>query len=149
MRTRGFTILEMMMVVGLLTIVFAIAATLTRWSLMANYESQQSAVMDARLDDMVRTIRRDIWQASAIESPNPQTVRVTDADGHQITWTFGPGDSVHRTAEVERSWPELVGGISTGRNGGVIELTIPRTRLRNGQTISLASQIILAGGKQP
>jgi prepilin-type N-terminal cleavage/methylation domain-containing protein len=126
---RGFTLLEMIVVLGLLTIAAAVAVPIARWSVLAVHQAETAEDAARRVDTAVDALRRDVWCAGRVISPSPGMLALTRADGHQIIWE-SVGDGAWRRTESSfpsQEWTGLPSGISFSMDGPTVRVTIPAT----------------------
>jgi prepilin-type N-terminal cleavage/methylation domain-containing protein len=150
-RFGGFTLLEMLVVLGLLTIVMGVAGSITRWAILNMAESQAAASAASRMDNAIEALRRDVWQVSAIATATSRALVLKDADGRTINWQFGPLDSVRRseTSSEDQIWNGVAAGISCAADGSAVVITIPDAAHFGGGKICLMSQEMLRLQEQP
>ena len=148
----GFVLIEMMIALGLLAIVGLMAAQVFRSVSRAWHQAavQQSAEM--RLDQAVHQLRLDVWNASSMESPDPQTLRIHPADGPAIEWRLGK--AVERSSgaatppQVQR-WSDFQAELSIALHGDVVEINAGQGPGVPAGQITLVSQSMLLNRRQP
>ena len=142
---RGFSLLEMVVVLGLLTVMSIVAVPITRWAILNMSASQAAASAASRLDNAMQTLRQDVWQAESIDVSIPQTLVLTCADGHKIRWQFGPGDSWQRNGSSSDQcvWTSIANKTSCTANGSVVVMTVPNDASHRSVTICFVSQAML------
>jgi prepilin-type N-terminal cleavage/methylation domain-containing protein len=142
---RGFSLLEMLVTLGLLTVMSIVAIPIARWTILKMGSSQASMSAASRLDNAMQRLRQDVWQAESIDVSIPQTLVLTCADGHQIRWQFGPTDSWRRNVSPSDQyvWTGVASKISCAAAGSVVIITIPDNASQSGETICFVSQAIL------
>jgi prepilin-type N-terminal cleavage/methylation domain-containing protein len=142
---RGFSLLEMLVVLGLLMVMSTVAFPIARWTILNMAASQTNMSAASRLDNAVQRLRQDVWQAESIDVSMPQTLLLTCADGHQIRWQFGPGDSWGRNVSSSDQcvWTGIANKISCTAAGSVVVMTVPDSASRPGGTICFVSQAML------
>jgi prepilin-type N-terminal cleavage/methylation domain-containing protein len=142
---RGFSLLEMLVVLGLLTVMSTVAAPIIRWAILSMSASQTTMSAASRFDNAMQTLRHDVWQAESIDASTPQTLVLTCADGHQIRWQFGPADSWRRNVSSSDQcvWTGIANKISCTAAGSVVIMTVPDNASRRCGTICFVSQTML------
>lgn len=147
-RSGGFTLLEIIVVIGLVAVVGLVStqvfvATLRVWKTSAREQATQS-----RFDLAVGQLRRDVWSASAIESPNPASLEIQNPAG-LIHWTADPQHGLRRSSdrpEDLRQWPEL-GRMKFKAEGPMLNIRLEPTHEEAGGQMVLVSQSMMLAGR--
>lgn len=142
---RGFSLLEMVVVLALLVVMSIVAIPIARWTILKMAASQTTMSAASRFDNAMQRLRQDVWQAESIDASIPQTLLLTCADGHQIQWQFGPGDTWRRNVSSSDQcvWTGIANKISCTAAGAVFIMAVPDDALRQGGTICFVSQAML------
>ena len=148
-RRRAFTILEMVVVIGLFAMVAVISVPIFRWAMLTSQQSQTQANDVSRFENALRTLREDIWDAGDIRVGDSQTLVLTVADNRQITWQLDATKSLHRKSEtMDRQWPEFPGGSSFSIQSAEVLLMVPDGPSFHGGTIPFISQRAIYTGEK-
>ena len=137
--TRGFMLLELLVVVGLLAVFAAVAVPVLRGSVSA-MAATPPAVAAGRLDAAVKMLRGDVWGATTLAAPSPHELRLTAADGRTVTWQVGPGDRLHRDGQ---RWTGLFPEAAVDVDGAAVRLSLADARGFHGGVVVLPSEALL------
>lgn len=150
MKRRGFMLVELMVVVGLVAFVGLVSmqlfrATLRTWSASANEQAVQS-----RFDLAIGQLRRDVWSATSIELADPTSISIHDPT-ETVHWTADASGGLSRNSghpADARHWPNL-GGIRFEMRGPTLTVHLAPTHEEAGGDLVLMSQtMLLAGGSR-
>jgi type II secretory pathway pseudopilin PulG len=147
---RGYLLPELMIVLGLVVVAGSLAIHLTHWSLGYLSATQIADSRNAALDQCVAQLRRDVWKASEIATPDATTL-LLDAGIDPITWQFAADGLVTRTqAKQSQTWEAGAAGASITIDHATVEMTFPDTPESRGGSLTLISQAkLLLGANQP
>jgi type II secretory pathway pseudopilin PulG len=139
----GFFIIEVLMTLSLLVFVFALAGQLFRATILTAAASDRAANQASRLDDLLRALGRDLWQAAVIRLTDPHAVELTTADGRKIVWRINPDNSADRSTPAGASthWTGIGLQLQFIRNPSGLVLT--HADPPENQRILLVSQVML------
>jgi prepilin-type N-terminal cleavage/methylation domain-containing protein len=116
----GFTLLEIMLVVILLSVAMTSATWVFRSSLLMLHRSERSAGAVGRLTAAVEVMRRDVAGARTIEAGG-HDMTVRSVDGKLVRWQCGEGTWRREAAgEPERRWTGLPEATMAGEKAGVM-----------------------------
>jgi len=150
---RGFTVLEILVVLSLMVTVALVATRLFRSTLRLTHQADASADMVARVDDAMRVLRGDVWSAGRIQTDDERTVTLTGGDGAVITWHLLPGGTLTRDAEGassgRRAWKALTLPMTFRAEGAGLVIDIADMPEYSGGTTHLVSQLLLLKGGTP
>jgi type II secretory pathway pseudopilin PulG len=142
-RRGGFFIIELLMTISLLVFVFAAAGQLFRATILTAAASDRAANQASRLDDLLRALRRDLWQAADIHVTDPHAVELTAAEGHEITWRINPDNSADRSTSAgpPNHWSDI--GLQLQFIRAESGLVLTHSGPPENQRILLVSQVML------
>lgn len=150
LRPRGLLLYELMLGLTILATFAAVATYVMRSSLRVARRADEAVERGSRFDAATEQLRRDVWGASVLATPDPRTVRIERAGGPPITWTLGDAGTLVRTADGEptpREWAGVVEGVSFEAAGPMLVLIEPPDfRGAPGRRVPFASQVALAKG---
>jgi prepilin-type N-terminal cleavage/methylation domain-containing protein len=119
---RGFTLLEIMLVVILLSVAMTSATWVFRSSLLMLHQSQRSAGAVGRLATAVEMMHRDVADAQTVEVRG-QELTARMGDGQLIRWYCGKGTWKREVAgKPTRQWTGLPPAMMTQEKAGVMLL---------------------------
>ncbi len=151
---RGLTLAHVLVALALLS-AFSLAATeLLRSTLRVSRDSNEMSGLSARFDAAVVQLRRDVWNAAKLKTPDERTARVENADGGIVTWAVTEQGGFVRTESVadktdRQEWPAVAAGISFEIDGPVLLLAEAADGRGDGRKIPFVSQIALAREARP
>jgi type II secretory pathway component PulJ len=149
MNRRGFTVLELLIMIGLMAFMGAVSQRLFVSSIRTMQAARSTDTAIVRFDHAMMRLRADVWASSEI-SADSTSATLKQSDGQTITWridetgglTRSEGDStlawqdVSRTAKFSADGPALVLHLSDGFN-------------KSPGSIKLISQLQLSNGGAP
>lgn len=141
----GFTILEILMALGLLVIFFGVAGELFKSTMMLGYDSGQLSNQNSRIDSAIFQLRRDVWNSSRMTVSGKKSLDLDSSDGIKISWNIDQENGVTRTDAQGRSerWEGIGENWSLAADG-------PCLSIRDAAAeICLPSEILLSRGAQP
>jgi type II secretory pathway component PulJ len=146
---RGYLLIEMMVVIGLLAMVGGMAIGIARWSLTYMHSTETAGSRTAALDQAIGQLRGDVWRAGSMRRTDRQTLQV-DVDGTSVIWRLDTNGSISRTDNgPTRRWEAGVSGASFAIDGHSAHMIVPDTDESRGGTISMMSQLMLLGATHP
>jgi Tfp pilus assembly protein PilX len=106
-RRRGFLLVNVLVVLMLLG-AFTLAATrVFRLSILSTQSASWEQERSLRLEQALRMLRADVWQASAVKSVQPNQLQLTTAD-LAVQWKIDADGNLTRTAGKDaQSWATL------------------------------------------
>ena len=150
-RNRGLMIYEVMLGLSMLATFAAGATYLMRSSLRVSERADGAVERGARFDAATEQLRRDVWGASKVETPDERTVTVERSGEAPITWTLGDAGTLKRAVEGadSREWRDVAEGISFASSGPALVLIEPADAGGNpGRRVPFISQVMLAAGER-
>lgn len=149
MKRRGFTLLEMIVVCGLVAFAGLVSmrlfrATLRTWGQSANEQAVQS-----RFDQSTNQLRRDVWSADSVKVLNENAIEI-HRTGMTISWKID-GSGISRTADHPadtRNWPSLGKLTFEARGPMVVVHLAPAHEEAGGQIVLMSQTMLLAGRSQ-
>lgn len=85
-RSRGFSLIELMLVIGLLAACAVVSNELFMSCLVIQRDAKQASLGLIHADGAVRMIRADVWGAESIHCDNPHRVTLRMPDGTEVRW---------------------------------------------------------------
>jgi len=147
-RTRGFVLVEMMFVIGLLAIVGLIVGQLYFASTQTTQRVARMQAAETRFDQAVRQLRRDVWNASGCTLSDPHTLRVERSDGKAIEWTTG--QFLRRNSDGAReAWDELQTDLHFEVRGPIVVVVQDPAEGEAGGRVALLDEAALLKGGRP
>lgn len=148
MKRRGFMLVELMLVIGLVAFVGLVSmqlfrATLRTWSASAKEQAVQS-----RFDLAIGQLRRDVWSATSIELANPTSISIHNPS-ESIHWTAEAWSGLSRKSDHPadgRHWLDL-GNITFELRGPTLIVHLSPTHEEAGGDMVLMSQTMLLAGR--
>jgi len=142
MQRRGFTLLETVTSLAILSSLAVVGTELLRTSLRVTHEAVAAQEMAARLSSAAGSLREDVWNAKAFSSNDNQSLHINPPQGSQINWSIDAGDLVREEGTEQRRWH----GIGAD---SLFEIDGPSIILRsrnhdNREQMRLVSQLQLA-----
>jgi hypothetical protein len=119
---------------------------MVRATLRVSHEAGDAAAATTRFDGAVSQMRRDVWEAEVLESPDARTVRIQTTGNATITWTADEQGSLVRRVSSERSgqsWLDVGRGLSFETDGPVLLLVDPQAD-GAARRMPLVSQVALS-----
>ena len=147
LRPRGLLLYELMLGLTLLATFAAAATYVMRSSLRVAQRADQAVERGERFDAATAQLRRDVWNAAAVRTPDPRTVRIEPVDGPPITWSVGTGGALTRTVgendPASREWSGIVDGVSfeARESGTLLLIEPPDFRGGTGRRMPFVSQV--------
>jgi hypothetical protein len=140
-RAHGLTLTEVLLVIGVLMIAFAVESRLFRSAIVATQSAPESVQQHARLDQAIGVMRADVWNAKRIDVANPQTIALQLGDGATVTWRLDATGAIRAAAEntTYAFQPPLAAKASPG---GISLAAVQRP----DDAIQLTSQLLMMGG---
>ena len=151
-RRAGFTLFEVMLALTMLSTFGLVAMKLVSTSLRVSHDAGNASNLTLRFDGALDQIRRDVWGATKIETPDALTLRVETgaAEGVSITWSVADDGSLVRAVgaadDSRQEWSGVARGITFEADGPVLLLVEPPGPGGDRRRVPLASQVALARG---
>ncbi|HEY2584792.1 MAG TPA: type II secretion system protein [Tepidisphaeraceae bacterium] len=148
-RYRGFTLLELIVVLGLVAFVSIIATNLFRATLRTWRESAAAQQAQGRFDQAIGQFRRDVWSATSMELPNPRTAILQTPEG-RVEWDAIDPAGLARVAAADpadhRRW-EGLGDLTFSARGPTLVVRVKPSPQEAGGEMVLTSQPMLLAGR--
>lgn len=148
MRRRGFVLLEMLVVCGLIAIVGLISMQLFRATLRTWKDSANEQAVQSRFDLAIGQLRRDVWSATSIDAPDAGSIAI-HYRSETIHWRTEQPTGLSRTADTDayaRHWSDL-GQITFESRGPMLVVHLAPTHEEAGGEMVLMSQSMLLAGR--
>jgi type II secretory pathway pseudopilin PulG len=146
-RNNAFALLELMFVLGLLAFVALVAGQLFFGITRATSQVNQRQAAQIRVDQAVRRLRQDVWNATQITVPDPQHLQIKLAD-KSVTWSAGQFLKRDTGAESQR-WDELQTDLHFEQRGPTVSLAQEPTQGESGGRVTLLNANAVLKGPNP
>jgi prepilin-type N-terminal cleavage/methylation domain-containing protein len=145
-RRRGFTLNEVLAALAILVVVMDVGGRLFQVVVTSWRDDAVFANESARTDQVLSKLRQDVWTCDEIVVTNAQSVRLHNADGSWMTWTFGGDGVAERAGGSVADWrcPSVSAGWSMHREGN--SLVVQDSGKPNPGRVVLPSEVLLARG---
>lgn len=155
-RHGGAALIELLIVISLFAAFVMISGKLFADMLRLSTDATRSQAYVQRYEHVLVRLRADVWNATDLAVPDPQTVRIQQAGGRTITWRLrGDRDRVVRTEMVgqtvasEQPWPGGLPHLTFHRDGPVLVLRTVGSLARRSDQTHLVSQVLVLKGPAP
>jgi prepilin-type N-terminal cleavage/methylation domain-containing protein len=148
MRRRGFTLTELIVVIGLVAFAGLVSVRIFRATLHVWKESASEQAAQSRFDQAVGQLRRDLWSATSIDSPDASALEIRTPGGI-VHWKADQSAGLSRSGDRPadgRHWSGL-GKLSFEAHGPVLVLRLAPTHEEAGGQMALMSQSMLLAGR--
>lgn len=147
-RRRGFTLIEIIVVLGMVAFVMIIATNLFRATLRTWRESAAAQQAQSRFDQAIGQFRRDVWSATSMEAPNPRTAILQTPEG-RVEWDAIDPAGLARVAAADpadhRRW-EGLGTLTFSSRGPTLVVRVkPNPQEAGGDMVMTSQPMLLAG----
>ena len=147
-KRKAFALLELMFVLGLLAFVALVAGQLFVGVTRSTTTVNQRQTAQIRLDQAVRRLRQDVWNATQITLPDPQHLQLKIND-KSITWT-ATQDLKRESASDSQLWTDLQTTLYFEQHGPTISLAQDPSQGESGGRITLLNaNSLLTKGPTP
>jgi prepilin-type N-terminal cleavage/methylation domain-containing protein len=138
---RGFSLIELMVYIVLMAVFASVLIPFCHRVLITMHDSQKVTIDDARLDQAMNDLRRDVWGAAAMQSPDARSLVLRSAEGRSTTWSFAAAGTASRVTSPKsrQDWAELPPGITLSVNGALVTVIVPDHPHTRGGTITMIS----------
>jgi prepilin-type N-terminal cleavage/methylation domain-containing protein len=132
--SRGFTLVEVLVALSLLTIFFALAGVVFNSTISLSSGSAELCNRTSQIDSAVSEFRRDVWNSSHLTADEQKSVELEFSDGGRISWAIDPLQGVTRSdsrgdkmrwSGVGEKWLLSVDGPCLSIRDGADELRLP------------------------
>ena len=143
--SRGFTVVEVLVTLSLLTIFFGLAGVVFKSTIMLSGDSADLCNRASQTDSAVFQLRRDVWNSAKLATNGQNSVDMEFSDGGRISWIIDPQQSATRTDSrgARTRWNGIGEKWSLSVDGSCLALR------DGGDELRLPSQILLSQGVQP
>jgi hypothetical protein len=145
----GFTLMEMMLSLILLTAAFGLGVELMRSMMRVWNDTAQVSSRENRLDSALFRLRKDVWNSQGFNVNDPSSVELSTADGGKINWHIESDGAIKRTggSDAAQTWDSTAGGWHFEKDEN--SLIVIDDKSQNQIPLRLPSQIILATRLKP
>ena len=95
---RGFTLTEMLVILGLMGVAALLCARLFTGSMRVIGDAPRAQKQVSQFEHMTRALECDVWNAMSISTEDGATIKLEQADGSQVQWSFGEVEVVRTTS---------------------------------------------------
>ena len=149
LRRRAFSLLEMLIVIGLFTAFAVVASELMHRTIRVGHDAGYAQLTATTFDAAGRAMRQDVWSARDIALKNDRSLMLTLGDGTTVDWTVDDAGTFTRAAKnaLPQRWQIHAAGATFASNGSTLIVRFPRTKMTcaGGGEVRLTSQLLLAG----
>jgi len=121
----AFTLIEMLFVIVLLGIAMPLQVRVFRTTMRVITDTPAFTNMQASIENMVASLRRDVWGATKIETPDPATIILTLSNGTTARWQLGADGVVRQIDGPNPATPQrwlIPFALQAQRQGGALLL---------------------------
>lgn len=149
MTRRGFTIMELMTVIGVLALVSLAAGYLFSATVRLNHATGESRNAAAGFDACIEALRADAWSATKIELSGDKEATIATATGKPIVWTIDEtGVSRRVEGAPTRRWT-LGEGATFAVESVELLVRLPQTKTQRSGVARLPSEVLLLKRETP
>ncbi|HXE55743.1 MAG TPA: hypothetical protein VN541_22155 [Tepidisphaeraceae bacterium] len=148
-RRRGFFLIEMLVIMGLLTVAGLLAARLYYTTGQALQRAEQRQTAQAQFDQALARLRADVWQAASVGLKDPHTLLIHEAQNQTITWSSSASlqrrtDGAHRQVD---QWTQLGTTLELDVRGPQV-IVIDHSADPPGRIVLLGQTMLLTGSNR-
>jgi len=144
MNRRGFTILEMLIAIGLMAFLGAVSQRLFVASFRTMQAARSADTAITRFDHAMLRLRADSWSSTEF-SANGLSATLKQSDRPAITWRFDESGNLSRTdGDSTLTWPDISKGARFSASGPELILTVSDSFNKHSSSIKLISQLQVA-----
>lgn len=107
----GFTLTEVLMTLGLLVIVMGLGGQILRAVVLSSADSQRIENQTSALDAAALQLRKDVWHATAIATPDLSSAVLQTPDG-AVRWTIQDQRLQRESGSLQTRWKLNAAGFS-------------------------------------
>jgi prepilin-type N-terminal cleavage/methylation domain-containing protein len=150
MKRRGLTLIEMLVVLGLIAAFAALASALFQSAFRTAASSSQNMADAATLDSAITALRRDVWEGARVDVRDCQSVAIQRPDNSQVLWQVGDDGALSRIAgDLRHDYRALPVDIRfTGDQNGLV-LAITGRPPAPQREIAMVSQFMMLRRNTP
>jgi type II secretory pathway component PulJ len=159
-RRRGLILFEIMVTLALLATFALVSTQLLRRSLSVAHDANLATGLTSTFDSALNQMRRDVWGAARLHTPDGKTLKIDRADGRRITWSAANPASLVRLVEVSKDSPDTEdlaprewSGIATRATfaveNSVLMLIEPETSRAGARRVPLLNPIGIVREQRP
>jgi prepilin-type N-terminal cleavage/methylation domain-containing protein len=141
----AFTLIEMLFVVALLSVAMLLQVRVFRATMRVITDTPAVTNMQAGIENMTASLRRDVWSATKIDTPDPSTVILTLSNGTTARWQLGAESVVRQVDEPNPVTPQrwlLPFALQAQRQGGALLLRSTSIHEDERSECRFASQVL-------
>jgi len=135
--------MELLLVIGLLGVAGLLMTRLISSSFRVVRTAPQAQEQYQAVDRMTFTLRRDVWNAKAIQISDPRSIDLTQADDSHIHWQIKDDSAVRTTPAAEQTW-KIAMPLRAEQQGPCLVLRTESNRSGLGDEQRFVSQMMLA-----
>ena len=142
---RAFVIWEMMMVIGLLSVVGLMASQLFRAASNASLNAAVQQEKEMRFEQMLRQLRSDVWTASSFKLLNDRSIQLQTSDSHTIEWSVDGSISRKGLPAEQRQWDAIGAQLHFQTRGPSLILEVDAKDQPPGELVLVSQHVLLTG----
>jgi hypothetical protein len=139
--------MEMLFVIGILGVASLLFTRLFAASMRVVRTAPQAQTQQQAVDRLAFTLRRDVWNAKAMDVTDARTIDLTQGDENHIRWTLTDDGAVRTAPGGEQKWAIAL-PLRAERQGPVLVLRPLVDRVEMRDEMRFISQLLMAGEKQ-
>ena len=149
-RSRGFSVTEMLVVIGIFAVFALVATRLMHTTIRVGHDAGYAQIAATSFDAAGRTMRRDVWSARQVAVKNDGSLTLSMSDGTSVDWSVDDGGTFTRSVKSERpqKWETKAAGATIAAAGPAVVIRLPETKTSRGGELRFTSQLMLAGRMQ-
>jgi prepilin-type N-terminal cleavage/methylation domain-containing protein len=142
---RGFTMIEVLMVLGLLGIIMLVSDRLFVAGMHASSSSAQVQNHAMALDSAISALRADCWFAQKMTATPTRATLAPPGAAEPITWTTTSGTLIrHAPGTPDRAWP-ISADVKFATDGPSLLLEIVPNKTTAAAQFRLINEVALLG----
>jgi type II secretory pathway pseudopilin PulG len=148
-RRHGLTLIDMLIAIGLISIFSVLAVKLVATSMRVSNEATRTQDLSSRFDSAVSQLRRDVWGAAKLESPDGKSIQISRDGEPAISWKILDDGTISRVApDVQQQWAKVGAGMTVKIEGSLVILAESESD-RAPRRIALLSRVVSPEARVP
>ena len=143
----GFLFFELLFAIGMLAVASLLGAEVFRIASRAVSETVARQTSQLQLDQAMRHLRADVWDASALEPGDNHTLRIRTAGNEIIRWkTNGALTRIAADAARNLSWDRINAKVTFAVRGPTVTVGVEEGPNAVGHVVIISQGMLLQGG---